>query len=122
MTKKQLQKATIPDLVAAYAEAARAHGSATDDGDHKKANKAHDQIASIYSELRRRGLEAQRALLPLLFDPHPWVRSWSASHALDFGAAEGAAVLERLAGVKGAVAISAHYTLEAWRNGTLKFP
>lgn len=122
MTKRQLQKAAIPELVSAYAEVARANGSASDDGDHKKANKAFDRIASIYTEVRRRGVEAQKALLPLLFDADPWVRLWSATHALDFAAAEGAAVLERLVGAKGALAVDARYTLEAWRNGTLRFP
>ena len=64
---------TVEMLVKRYGEAAAAHGRATEAGDHKKANKAYEQVAAIYRELRRRGPNSQRALLPFLNDPDPGV-------------------------------------------------
>src|SRR5262245_61169894 len=96
MKKSNLRNADLMDLIAAYSDAARTQGHATETGDHKAGNKASDLLAAIYSELRNRGREAQRALLPLLNDDDPGVRLWSASHALEFSPSDAERVLKAL--------------------------
>ncbi len=122
MNAKQLKKASLSELVDAYADAARDHGSATESGEYKKANKAADLLAAIYSELRRRGRESQTALLPLLEDDDPRVRLWSASHALEFAPSDGERVLVALIPEGRFLGMDAQKTLEEWRKGTLAFP
>jgi Domain of unknown function (DUF2019) len=87
--KLDVRKATVNELVTAYAEAAGVHGKAAVAGDYKRANARADEIASIYRELRNRGREAQLSLLPLLEHPDIDVRGWAAAHALEFSPADG---------------------------------
>ena len=82
MKRDQLSTADTMRLVEVYRDAAKQHGEATEAGDHKTANRSADLISEVYAELRQRGADAQRALLPLLTDPASGVRLWSASHAL----------------------------------------
>src|SRR4029453_18782168 len=96
MRLDQLAKADVGHLIEAYRDAASEHGMASARGEHKVANKAASLVGAIYSELRRRGPDAQRALLPLLGDPAPGVRLWSASHTLEFSRAEAEACLKLL--------------------------
>jgi hypothetical protein len=118
-----LKDESIEELVRHYAEAATSHGRATEQGDYVKGNAAHEVISSVYRELRRRGPDAQRALLDLLGDPEVGVRCWAASHALEFSPADGERVLSELAGVpKSLVSFSAKMTLKQWRDGKLLFP
>ena len=118
-----IEEEQLESLVHRYTEAAKAHGQATENGDYEKANEAHDVIASAYRELRRRGLDAQRALLALLDHSDPGVRSWSAAHALEFSPAEGERVLSRMENIpKSLVSFSAKMTLRQWREGKLRFP
>jgi Domain of unknown function (DUF2019) len=108
-------------LVDAYREAAKQHGEATENGDRKKANKSAELVSAIYSELRRRGPDAQRHLLSLTTDPTPGVRLWAASHALEFSPAEGENTLERLIVEGRLLGLSAQTTLKEWRAGRLRF-
>jgi hypothetical protein len=108
-------------LVAKYASAAALHGKATHDGNADVANRSYEEVASIYRSLRERG-ERER-LLPLLADADPAVRSWAASHALEFAQERAVAVLIALAsGPPSPERLSAQMTLRAWRNGKLTFP
>jgi hypothetical protein len=110
-------------LVKRYADAARRHGEATEIGDHSAANAAHDVISSTYRELRNRGVDAQRALLPLLKDPSVGVRLWAASHALEFSPDDGEPVLSSIESMPQSFnAFSAKMTLQQWRQGNLRFP
>lgn len=122
MKKRQVHKADLGELIAAYSEAARTQGDATETGDYKTGNKASDLIAAIYAELRRRGRDSQCALLPLLTDDDPGVRLWSASHALEFSPSEGEPVLQVLIPVGRFIGLCAKTTLEEWRAGRLQFP
>ncbi len=97
-------------------------GAATETGDYKKGNKASDLLTKIYAELRHRGLESQRALLPLLKDSNPGVRLWSASHVLEFSPSDGECVLEDLIPTGKLLGLCAQTTLEEWREGRLKYP
>jgi len=115
--------ADIQTLVQAYRECAAAHGRASFGGDYKTANWNADLIAEIYRELRRRGVEAQAFILPLLNDDDPSVRVWTATHALDFAPDKGEPVLMELSKIgKGACRLDAEMTLIEWKNGRLKFP
>lgn len=109
-------------LIVAYLSAARLHGAATEAGDYKAANKSAELIATLYSEIRQRGLETQRMLLPLTEDPLPSVRLWSASHALEFCPERGEPVLAQLAASASLLGLSANVTLTEWRAGRLRFP
>jgi hypothetical protein len=86
------------------------------------ANRHADKIWKIARELRRRGPEAQRTLLPLLHHPHPDVRGWSATHALGFAPDEALPVLRALAKEPGIPGLDAEITLEEWEKGTLGLP
>lgn len=106
-------------LIAKYRDAAWRHG-------HRKTpkaiNKAADEIAQIYRELRRRGPEATARLLPLLSDEDDSVRGCAAAHALEFSPEKGEPVLEELAaGKPGAINMESYMTLKLWREGRLKF-
>ena len=122
MADKEIRIAELESLIDRYIDAARQHGEATERGDWRTANAAAASIAAIYAELRRRGPDAQRQLLRLLFDPSPGVSGWAGAHALEFAPSEGAAALTRLASSPGLAGLSAETTLKEWRNGRLKFP
>jgi hypothetical protein len=106
-------------LVARYQSAARRHGAATTS---IAANKAADEIAAIYRELRTRSSNATAGLLSLLHDADPSVRGWAAAHALEFAPEQGIPVLQQLAASPGLVGLNAEMTLSEWRAGRLRFP
>jgi hypothetical protein len=122
MKGSKLANARVEDLLRSYSQAAAAHGKATEEGDHKTANKMANMVSSVYSELRRRGAEAQRALLPLLHNENPGVRLWVASHALEFSPIDGEPVLVELASTYHSfTGMTAQVTLSQWREGKLRF-
>ena len=114
---------SVDALVKRYAEAAAEHGRATEAGNYKEANRAYKVIAAVYMELRRRGREAQLALLPLLEAPEPGIRAWVGTHALEFSPADGERVLSHMENTpRSLVSLSAQITLRQWREGKLRFP
>ncbi len=118
-----IEEEEVAVLLQRYAASAAAHGRATETGDHKAANAAHESLSAVYRELRRRGTEAQRALLPLLEDRDIGVRAWAGAHALEFSAVDGERVLTQIAEIpKSLVSFSAKMTLRQWREGKLRFP
>jgi hypothetical protein len=117
-----MEDLSVQEIVDVYVVAAAKHARATEAGDYKAANEAHDVIAPGYRELRTRGLQAQRALLPLLEHPDPGVRGWAAAHGLEFAPDQAEPTLEALAGVDGLGGSSAKMTLQVWRKGDLNFP
>ena len=110
------------ELVRLYQEAASAHGQANQSRDFKAGNPAADKIAAIYREIRKRGLEHQRALLPLLLHSDTSVRSWAAAHALEYEPRQGEAILLDISKLGGPEGFSARMTLKVWREGNLCFP
>ena len=122
MTKREIKKAAISELVKAYSEAAKIQGEATESGDYKKGNKASSLLAAIYSEMRRRGIDAQSTLLSLLRNDDPGIRLWAASHAMDFSPNDGESVLRALIPVGKFLGLCAKITLEEWEKGKLSFP
>src|SRR5687767_10244301 len=115
-----MENETIDSLVLLYSEAAAAHGKESDKADPDIGNQQADIIATVYSELRRRGRDAQLALLPLLKHTDPHVRGWTGAHALEFASAEGVATLEELRKCGGMLGFDAEITLEEWRKGKLR--
>ena len=122
MTSIKVSYLTVDDLVSRYAEAAETHGHASRRGDHETANEQYSTLATVYAELRRRGPEAQRALLALLEHPEPAVRGWTAAHALEFSPEDGEPALTELVAEGGPIGFNAEMTLEEWRQGNLRFP
>lgn len=117
-----IESESLDSIVQRYADAAAAHGKASDLGDFKTGNQQHDIIAASYRELRRRGRDSQLALLPLLKHTDAHVRGWAAAHALEFAPAEGEATLKELCASGGMTGFNAEMTLEEWRKGGLEFP
>jgi hypothetical protein len=76
----------------------------------------------IYRELKARGPEAQRALLPLLDHPEPGLRRYVGYLALEFAPEEGERALSAVARSGGLPAYEARLTLEQWRSGRITFP
>lgn len=122
MSSKGLNDATVKELVSTYAEAAGAHGRASAEGDYETANAQHDRLAGAYRELRTLGQEAQGAVLALLDHRDPAVRSWAATHALEFSPMDGERALTDLVQEGGIAGFNAEMTLETWRAGDLRFP
>ena len=118
----KIEQESIDSLVARYTDAAASHGQATEADESKKANRAADSIAVVYRELRRRGADARKHLLPLLAHPDPGVRGWAGAHALEFEPRDAERALMQLSGVPGSlVAFSARMKLTEWREGRLRF-
>jgi hypothetical protein len=120
MKVRNLKGASIEQLVQEYEQAVVAYEQALDAADHRAANGAAHRIAGAYRELRSRA--AATHLLPLLRSENECVRSFVASHALEFAPEQGEPVLLWLAARPGRHRTAAEYTLKAWREGTLKFP
>jgi hypothetical protein len=115
-------KRPTEDLVSAFASAASERGEFLASSDPKRANAKFDQMAKLYGELRRRGLTAQRQLLPLLKSLDANVRLQAAAYALDFEPSEGEKALKGIVESEtGLLQLTAEMTLEQWRKGEIRF-
>jgi hypothetical protein len=122
MKEIELESKPNEELVRLYEKAALDQRQATDLGRSKVGNKAHDTLAAVYRELRRRGPEAQSLLLPLLNSPEQGVRGWAAAHALEFAPEQGVPVLEALSQEPRLTGLNAKMTLKVRGEGKLRFP
>jgi hypothetical protein len=104
-------------LLGRYAEAARAHGTATEKGDYKEANRKHAQLVAVLRELRSD--ERVGALAELLGHEEPYVRCWAATHLLESDATAAIPVLEDLVRRPGFLGFTAATVLKEWKKGTL---
>jgi Domain of unknown function (DUF2019) len=116
------KKLSTEELVRLYREAASVHGQANRSRDYRAGNPAADTVAAIYREIRSRGVEHQRRLLPLLLSADDGIRGWAAAHALELEPGQGEAILLDIAKLNGLQGFSARMTLKVWRGGTLRFP
>jgi len=98
-----------------YRRAARRHGEATEAGNDREANDAHDQLVAALEELNTnpRGLGALDALLD---DQDTSVRCWAAAHLLPTGSERAIDALESLANGTGIIAFDAKQVLKQWRR------
>ena len=120
MTRVELKKASLAEIVEAYERAAAAHGPATVKGDIQAANHAYALVDLFSKELRRRGLDARKALLPLLKSHDPEVRVCAAKDTLDFAADLAERELERIIDAKLDCSVHAYLVLKTWKKGTLR--
>jgi hypothetical protein len=118
----KLKTAADETLIAAYTEAVIRTSEAQAQMRPRVANWHADKILQIARELRRRGPEAQKKLLPLLHHSNPHVRGWSATHALGFAPEEALPVLRALAKERGDPGFDARIALQEWEKGTLGLP
>lgn len=117
------RKASLEALLEAYRSAAKKHRAASLVDDWRTGNPQATIVFAIYREIRRRGIEAQRALLALINDKDPGVQLWAAAHSMEFDPDRGIPVLEKLAKTEPwPENFDAKTTLELWRKGELKFP
>ena len=119
----QYGKRTTKDLVQMFVTAASEQGRFVEACDPRRANIRYEQMAKIYSELRDRGRDAQRKLLPILESSDPYVRLNAAVFALDFDPESAVPVLEEISEKEtGELRVDARMTLKVWREGKLRFP
>src|SRR5688572_25412694 len=113
-----LQQMSLQALVARYEDAASAHGRGTEAGDKKATNAAYKVLDIAYREIRRRGPDAQAAILGLVTNEDPWVRLWAGAHALEFAPGVGEPTLQALELSPNTLAsFDARMTLLEWREG-----
>ena len=120
--RRNYKECSTEELVRLYERAASAHGQANAHGDYRAGNPAADRVAAIYREIRSRGTEHQKMLLPLLLSNDIGVRGWAAAHALEFEPRQGEAILLDIAKREGLEGFNAEMTLKVWREGDLRFP
>lgn len=113
--------ATYQQLVERFVTTAKARGEAVTDLDTRRANVCFDQMKAIDREMRARGTEAQKALIPLLHDRNRFVQYYASIYLLGLVPDEARAVLEWNAkyGV-GLIAADARGFLRELDEGTYK--
>ena len=107
---------TVAELLDDYSKTAVAWDAAQRDA--ARANPLFDRLQALQKQLRvepdgRAGIEA------LMAHPSAGVRLTAAAHSLQWSPAEAARVLEALQAGPGLHAVTAKYTLKAYRDGTL---
>ena len=112
----------IDAIVRDYVTNAEVHDVASEQGDHKGANAAHDAVVEAYRQLRAVGDEGTRRLQELMEHRNDSVRCWAATHCLPIAEDKAESVLSGLAKGTGAVSFAAAMVLEEWRKGTLEIP
>ena len=118
----QLPALSLAELVDLFADAAFARKAALDEHKPGLANKKFDKMTNIYVELKRRGPDAQRSLLPLLAHNDREVRLHAGILALEFAPDAAEPVLEVVHSLHGMTGYEADFALRQWRKGALKFP
>ncbi len=115
-----LAESSVEELIRQYEDAARQWGGLTREGELGRRHQPHEVMARIYRELRRRSVEAMRALVPLLASDDTSVRLWSSSHLLFVLPDVAESVLEALE-ADDDFGFDAKTTLRQWRAGGLRF-
>ena len=114
------ETATLEEIITEYVDAVMAYDPALLAGDSAGATAAYERVAVCSRELRRRGLDAQKALLPLLGHQIFRVRLCAATDALEFAPEIAEAELAKLASSNDLVGLDASTILREWREGRLK--
>jgi Domain of unknown function (DUF2019) len=118
----KLRSLSSQELADLFTAAAIARTGAINELKPKVGNRHFDMMTDIYLELKSRGIDAQRMLLPLIGHADPDVRFNAAALALEFAPALAEPVLESLKQLHGFVGYEAKLTLEMWAEGELEFP
>jgi hypothetical protein len=119
----ELDRLSDSQLLERYATMALHHGKASRDGDHKRANMAYEDLASIVRIVRARDAGAAEALGQLLRDERLDVRVWAATHMLEFDSPAAESTLREIAqGPASLNQLDAKMVLREWESGRLRFP
>jgi Domain of unknown function (DUF2019) len=86
--------------------------------DAKRANPLFDQLHELFKQLRTEE-SGREGILAMTGDPNVGVRLMAAGHSLGWAPTEAVRVLESIAAGTGLHAVTAKYTLKAFREGTL---
>jgi hypothetical protein len=108
------------DILEEYIAGAKLHGIGTEEGDHKKANRAYARLNSAYRMLKEKDPDLHD-LVTLIDHSDISVRLWSAAHLLLINSKVALPVLEKISEDKGPVAFSAEMTIKQWKGGKLFF-
>jgi hypothetical protein len=122
MKLAQLDAASVDQIIQEYQEAASAHGRAILNGDHLAANGHYEAVAACARELKRRGVDAQRSLLPLLTSSDPEIRFCAAADALDFAPELGEQELRKLVESDAICGLNAYAILKQRGKTDVEFP
>ncbi|MBN8727241.1 MAG: hypothetical protein J0H15_05985 [Xanthomonadales bacterium] len=105
----------IDAVVHNYVSAAKDYGKALENGNHLKANEAHELIGIAFNELR--ALRYEEALLLLLVDKNRAVRYSAAVNLLDAFPYEAESALEEVVnGPPSPIRLMAQISLGEWRK------
>ena len=108
------------NLILEYARLSDLYGDAIETGNHKKANKAYDELMAVYQQIKAQGALTSEDFHELLFAPSMGTRLWAATHYLAISSEEAEKVLSALGEVPNSLlAVSAKITLEEWEKGDL---
>jgi len=111
---------SIEELAAEYAGYAIEHGQATEVGDYKKGNKAHDKLIKIYLQIKEQGNLVHPLFKEMLYSSDPGIKAWAATHCLkNFPEEAEAALVDVGKTPRSLVAFSAEMVLKEWKKGTL---
>jgi hypothetical protein len=110
----------MTSLLDEYRIHAADHGAHTVDGDSEATNASYNQVQSAFLSLMRQGKGHE--LFALYDDTDPSVQCWAAAHTLEVDEARAIRKLEQLksAGIPH-VSTNAHFTIEEWKSGNLRF-
>ena len=122
MNSSRIVGASLETLLDEYQQAASAHGRAILDGDHEAANRRYEVVADCSRELKRRGGNAQKALLSLLQSSDPEIRYCAAVDALDFAPEEGEQELRKLVQTNAVCGLNAYAILKQRGRTDVTFP
>ena len=112
---------SVEEAVELYVNNARIHGEASETGNYRKANKAHDIIRKCEKYLYDNN--SMILLEKYLNDPANGVRNWVSYDLLPVIPEKAIKVKEDIAnGPFGAAKATASTTLELWKKGELTFP
>ena len=113
-------KITECKIIQEYARLSDLYGDAIETGNHKKANKAYDELMAVYQQIKAQGALNSEAFHELLSAPSMGTRLWAATYYLAISYEESEKVLTALGEVSNSLlAVSAKMTLDEWKKGNL---
>jgi hypothetical protein len=106
------------DILNRYADGVRAHTMATEEGNHKIANRKYNEIENCVQTLKRTGKIEE--LAPFLSSSDDGLRLWTATYFLTINEDKALEILNELANSQQFLSVEAKWTLREWQNGNLK--
>jgi hypothetical protein len=101
-----------------FIENAIQHGSAIEQGEHKKANKMHTKLFASYLEIKQD--EKWQELDELVYHAGDSVKFWAAAFLLEYNNQLAVRVLKELTKSPKIIGLSASTTLDMWSKGMLE--